>query len=215
MSSAFELNATARADQGKGASRRLRRLAHQVPAIIYGGHKEPQAISIPHKDIAKAVQNEAFFSHIIILTVDGKKEQVVIKDLQRHPAKPIVMHADFLRVSADEKIQVKVPIHFLNEEQCKGVRLGGGSIIRNLNELDISCFPQDLPEYLELDLADLEVGDTLHISDIKLPENVESVDLAHGADSDNAVVSVQPPRGGSGENGDDDDDEASADTDEA
>ncbi len=195
MSNAFELNATVRADLGKGASRRLRRLAEMVPAIIYGEGKAPVNISIPHKDIQKALTNEAFYSHIITLQVDGKPEQVVIKALQRHPAKPRIMHADFQRVSADRAIVVAVPLHFINEDKCKGVKIGGGSIIKALNELQISCLPNDLPEYIEVDLSDLGLGEAIHISQIKLPKGVSSVDLAHGHDSDNSVVSVLAPRG--------------------
>jgi len=194
MSNEFEIHAKARADQGKGASRRLRRLAGEIPAIVYGGKKAPQSITISHKDLTKALENEAFFSHIITLVIDGKKEQAVIKDLQRHPAKPFLVHADFHRVSAKQSINVRVPIHFLNEDNCKGVKLGGGSIIRNMNELEVACLPGDLPEYLELDLADLELGETLHITDIKLPKGVESVDLQHGEDADHAVVTVKAPR---------------------
>lgn len=195
MSNAFELNATVRSDLGKGASRRLRRLAEMVPAIIYGEGKAPVNISIAHKDIQKALSNEAFFSHIITLSVDGKPEQVVIKALQRHPAKPRIMHADFQRVSADRAIVVAVPLHFINEDKCKGVKIGGGSIIKVLNELQISCLPQDLPEFIEVDMAELGLGEAIHISQINLPKGVTSVDLAHGHDSDNAVVSVLAPRG--------------------
>jgi len=195
MSNAFELNATVRSDLGKGASRRLRRLAEMVPAIIYGEGKSPVNISIPHKDILKALSNEAFFSHIITLNVDGQPEQVVIKALQRHPAKPRIMHADFQRVSADNAIVVAVPLHFINEEKCKGVKIGGGSIIKVMNELQISCLPKDLPEFIEVDMAELGLGEAIHISQIQLPAGVTSVDLAHGHDADNAVVSVLAPRG--------------------
>ncbi len=199
MSNEFELNVTVRTDLGKGASRRLRRLADLVPAIIYGEGKAPVNITIPHKDILKAVSNEAFFSHIITLNVDGKKEQGVIKALQRHPAKPRILHADFQRVSADHAISVAVPLHFINEEKCKGVKIGGGSIIKALNELQISCLPKDLPEFIEVDMTDLGVGEAIHISQIKLPKGVSSVDLTHGHDADNAVVSVLAPRGAPGE----------------
>ncbi len=199
MSNEFELNVTVRTDLGKGASRRLRRLADLVPAIIYGEGKAPVNITIPHKDILKALSNEAFFSHIITLNVDGKKEQGVIKALQRHPAKPRILHADFQRVSADHAITVAVPLHFINEEKCKGVKIGGGSIIKALNELQISCLPKDLPEFIEVDMADLGVGEAIHISQIKLPKGVSSVDLTHGHDADNAVVSVLAPRGAPGE----------------
>lgn len=199
MSNEFELNVTVRTDLGKGASRRLRRLADLVPAIIYGEGKAPVNITIPHKDILKAVSNEAFFSHIVTLNVDGKKEQGVIKALQRHPAKPRIMHADFQRVSADNAISVAVPLHFINEDKCKGVKIGGGSIIKALNELQISCLPKDLPEFIEVDMTDLGVGEAIHISQIKLPKGVSSDDLAHGHDADNAVVSVLAPRGAPGE----------------
>jgi len=197
MSNEFELNAEVRTELGKGASRRLRRLASLVPAIIYGGDKEPVNITIPHKDILKALSNEAFFSHIITLHVGKKKEQVVIKALQRHPSKPRILHADFQRVSANQAITVNVPLHFINEDKCKGVKLGGGSIIHALNELHVSCLPKDLPEFIEVDVADLGVGEAIHISQIKLPKGVTSVDLTHGHDADNAVVSVLAPRGGS------------------
>jgi len=199
MSNEFELIVTVRTDLGKGASRRLRRLADLVPAIIYGEGKAPVNITIPHKDILKAVSNEAFFSHIITLNVDGKKEQGVIKALQRHPAKPRIMHADFQRVSADNAISVAVPLHFINEDKCKGVKIGGGSIIKALNELQISCLPKDLPEFIEVDMTDLGVGEAIHISQVKLPKGVSSVDLTHGHDADNAVVSVLAPRGAPGE----------------
>ncbi|MEX1197718.1 MAG: 50S ribosomal protein L25/general stress protein Ctc [Pseudohongiellaceae bacterium] len=194
MSNEFELNAKARADQGKGASRRLRRLAGEIPAIVYGGKKKPQAITVSHRELSKAIENEAFFSHIITLHIDGKKEQAVIKDLQRHPSRPFLMHADFQRVSAKQAIHVRVPLHFLNEETCKGVKLGGGSIIKNMTELEVECLPKDLPEYLEIDLAELDIGELIHISEIKLPAGVASVDLMHSEDADHAVVTVRPPR---------------------
>jgi large subunit ribosomal protein L25 len=199
MSNAFELNASARNDLGKGASRRLRRLADLVPAIIYGGAPAPESISIPHKDILKATMNEAFFSHIITLVVDGKSQQVVIKALQRHPAKPRIMHADFQRVDSTHTITVKVPVHLINEDKCKGVKIGGGSILKTMSELEIVCLPQDLPEYLEIDMTDIGVGESVHISQIKFPKGVSSVDLAHGHDSDHSVVAVQAPRGGAAE----------------
>lgn len=195
MSEAFELDAKVRTDMGKGASRRLRRLNAEIPAIIYGGNKEPVSITIAHKDIAHAVENEAFFSHIITLNVGKKSEQVIIKALQRHPAKPILMHADFLRVSADEEIEVNVPVHFLNEEKCKGVKLGGGSIIHTMTEIEISCLPGKLPEYLEVDMLELDIGESVHISDVKFPEGVVSIALSHGGeDADQAVATVVPPR---------------------
>lgn len=203
MSNEFELNAEVRTDLGKGASRRLRRLADLVPGVIYGAGKEPVSISISHKDMLKALQNEAFYSHIITLNVGKKKEKAVLKDLQRHPAKPRIMHADFQRVSADQALTVAVPLHFINEEKCKGVKTGGGSLIKTMTELSISCLPKDLPEFIEVDVLELGVSEALHISQIVLPKGVTSVDLIHGHDADNAVVSVLAPRGGAADSEDD------------
>ncbi|MCK7598348.1 50S ribosomal protein L25/general stress protein Ctc [Microbulbifer sp. CAU 1566] len=192
--SEFKLNASVRSDEGKGASRRLRRLEAKVPAIIYGGEVEPQSISLLQKDMFKALENEAVYSSVLTLSVDGKEETVILRDLQRHPAKAILLHADFQRVSADTKVHVKVPLHFLNEETCKGVK-AGGIVSHTLNELDITAPASKLPEFIEVDLADLEMDGTVHISDIKLPAGVESVDLAHGEDHDLVVASVHKPRG--------------------
>ena len=186
----FVLEAQPRQDVGKGASRRLRRLAGEIPAIIYGAGKEPTPITLQHKDVMHAIDNEAFFSHVVTINVGKTKESVIIKDLQRHPSKPRVLHADFLRVSADHAIHVKVPLHFLNEEKCVGVKQGGGVVSHLLTELEISCLPKNLPEYIEVDVVELDVGDSLHISDLKLPEGVTSVDLSHGESNDLAVVSV-------------------------
>ncbi|MBL4820258.1 MAG: 50S ribosomal protein L25/general stress protein Ctc [Gammaproteobacteria bacterium] len=194
-STAFELNVKVRTDLGKGASRRLRRLNDEIPAIIYGGNKEPVAITIAHNEISHAIENEAFFSHIISLNVGKKSEQVIIKALQRHPAKPFIMHADFLRVSADEVIVVKVPVHFLNPDKCIGVKLGGGSILHTLPEIEVSCLPKDLPEYLEVDMLEVDLGESVHISDVVFPENVTSVSLSHGGEgADQAIAIVQAPK---------------------
>lgn len=191
----FTLNAQVRSDLGKGASRRLRRINSNIPAILYGGDKAPVSLTIAHKDIAKATESEVFFSQVITLNINNKKEPAVIKALQRHPAKPLILHADFQRVSMDKEILVKVPIHFLNEDECVGVKLGGGNIIKSLNEIEISCLPKDLPEYIEVDMLDIELGGSIHLSDITLPEEVISVALSHGDESDLTVASVQAPRG--------------------
>ena len=188
----FELNCSVRTDLGKGASRRLRRLNDDIPAVLYGGSEDPISLTIAHKDIAKATENEAFFSHIITLNVGKKKQKAVIKALQRHPAKAILMHADFQRVSDDQKITVNVPIHFLNEDKCAGVKTGGGSIIKTLNEIEIHCFPKDLPEFIDVDMILLEIGEAVHLADITLPEGVASVALAAG--NDLSVATVQAPR---------------------
>ena len=194
MSNDFKLNATIRNDMGKGASRRLRRLAKEVPAIIYGGKKNPQNISLVQNTLEHALDNEAFYSHIITLDVEGKTEDVILKDVQRHPAKPIILHVDFLRVSKTQKLHTKVPIHYINEDICAGVKLSGGNISRSMNELDITCLPADLPEYLEVDVAEVEIGQILHISDITLPKGVESVELNHGEEHDLPIFTVNKPK---------------------
>lgn len=204
MSTDYKLSAEVRSDEGKGASRRLRRLQLKVPAIIYGGKKKPQSISLEERHLVKALENEAFYSHILTLEVEGKEEQVILRDLQRHPSKGIPMHADFQRVSATKKIHMQVPLHFINEDACTGVKLQGGIISHNANEVEISCLPKNLPEYLEVDMIDVEVGTTLHLSDVTLPKGVESVALSHGPDHDLPIVVVSIPKGSN------EDDEAEA-----
>lgn len=199
MATNFTLTAKVRTDAGKGASRRLRRLTGELPGIVYGGTKAPQNISLIQKDLAKALEDEAFYSHIITLTVDGATEQVVLRDLQRHPSKPVLLHADFQRIDATHMIHMRVPLHFINQDKCVGVRLEGGVISHSLSEIELRCLPQHLPEFIEVDMTDAHVGTLLHISDLKLPTNVESVELAHGAAHDLPVVSVTLPRGATGE----------------
>ena len=191
----FILDAVSRDDQGKGASRRLRREAGLIPAIIYGGKNKPETISIEYKELIKHLEHEAFYSHVIELSVDGKAQDVILKDLQRHPAKAVIYHADFMRVSKTQVLRMNVPIHFINEEASKGVKLQGGIVTRNITELEINCLPADLPEFIEVDMADIELGQIVHISDIKLPEGVESVALAHGGDHDLAVATIIKPKG--------------------
>ena len=190
MAAEFELQAEVRADLGKGASRRLRLQADLVPAIIYGAGQDPQSLSIAHKDLIKATENEAFFSHILTINVAGDKQNAIIKDLQRHPSKSRILHADFQRILLDQAITVEVPFHFLNEESCVGVKTGGGQISHNMSQIMISCLPGDLPEYIEVDLADVDIGEALHMSQVNLPEGVTIPALAQGADYDQVVVSV-------------------------
>lgn len=190
MAAEFELQAEVRADLGKGASRRLRLQADLVPAIIYGAGQDPQSLSIAHKDLIKATENEAFFSHILTINVAGDKQNAIIKDLQRHPSKSRILHADFQRILLDQAITVEVPFHFLNEESCVGVKTGGGQISHNMSQITISCLPGDLPEYIEVDLADVDVGEALHMSQVNLPDGVTIPALAQGADYDQVVVSV-------------------------
>lgn len=194
MSIDFSLNAKVRDDQGKGASRRLRRNANMVPAIVYGAQKAPQNIAVPHKDLVKALESEAFYTHIIKLNIDGKVEDVLLKDLQRHPAKPVLTHADFLRVDKTKKVTLRIPLHFINEAVCVGVKSGGGVINHNQTDLEIRCLPTEIPDFIEVDMADVQLGGIVHISSLKLPKGIESVQLAHGVDHDLAVASVNLPK---------------------
>jgi large subunit ribosomal protein L25 len=194
MSTEFTLNAKSRTNKGKGASRRLRRLVGEIPAIVYGGEKAPEQISLSHKDVIKALENEAFYSHIVALKINDEVQNVIIKDIQRHPAKAIVLHMDFLRVSQTTKLTTKVPLHFINENNCIGVKKNGGLIAHSMTELDIQCLAENLPEYLEVDMTNIDLGQTLHISDIQLPEGVQSVALSHGDDHDLLVVAVNKPK---------------------
>ncbi len=207
----FTLKAEVRDNKGKGASRRLRRLDGQVPGIIYGAGKEPVMISLAHKDLIKSLEDEAFYSHILTVKIGRKSEKVILKDLQRHPAKPVIVHADFLRVSAKEKLTVNVPLHYTNAETCVGVKMEGGSVITQLNELEVSVLPKDLPEFIEVDLTDVKAGEILHISDIKLPKGVESVALSHGPDHDLAIMTVKKPKGAKSSDEDESSEEASED----
>ena len=193
MSATFTLAAELRTDTGKGASRRLR-YANRVPAIIYGSDKEPAMLTLKHDDIYHACEDEAFFSHILTIDYEGQSEQVIIKDMQRHPAKIQIMHADFQRIDADHALHVNVPIHFINEEMSVGVK-AGGIISHEMTELEVSCLPKDLPEYIEVDMAALDMGDSIHISAIVLPEGVSSVILMQGDDHDQAIAAVHMPRG--------------------
>jgi large subunit ribosomal protein L25 len=199
MSDQFELTAEVREDTGKGASRRLRRLADKVPAIIYGGSKDAQPLTMIRKDLEKALENEAFYSHVLTIKVAGTAEKAILKDLQRHPARDDVMHADFLRVDDKVAIKVHVPIHFLNEKSCHGVKVQGGMIQHQQTDIEVLCLPTDIPEYIEVDMAGVQTGEIVHLSDIALPAGVTSVALSLGEDHDLAVASVIAPKGGAEE----------------
>jgi len=192
----IELNAELRKELGTGASRRLRRSNDQLPGIIYGAQAAPQPIVLNMNEVTKAVQQEAFYSQVVNIVVEGRAQQAVVRDLQLHPVSDKVLHIDFLRISADKPINTHVPLHFVNEDKCVGVRRGGGSIAHNLVDVEISCLPKHLPEFIQVDLAALELGHSLHLSDLTLPQGVALVALAHGEDHDIPVVSVQAPRGG-------------------
>ena len=198
MSEQIQISASPRQETGTGASRRLRRGADRIPGVIYGGDAQPQPLTLSAHELAKVMQDEAFHSQILNVLVDGAAEQVVVRELQRDPASEKVLHIDFLRVRADRAIQVPVPLHFLNEHDCEGVR-SGGNISHNLIEVEVSCLPADLPEFIEVDVAGLDMGDALHLSDLETPDRVTIVALAYGEDRNIPVVSVQAPRGGAGD----------------
>ena len=187
----FEINAKVRTDIGKGASRRMRH-AGVIPAIIYGAGKDPVSLSLSHNEITNSLNNESFYSHILTINIDGKSEKAVLKDLQRHPYKPSILHLDLQRVSDTEKLSLRVPLHFINEDNCVGVKQDGSKISHQMTDVEISCLPKDLPEFIEVDLANVKTGEIVHLSNLTIPENVDLVSLAHG---DLPVVSVNLPRG--------------------
>ncbi len=199
MTNAFSLDVTARSDMGKGASRRLRR-QQQIPAILYGGEQTPQSINVPLKDLIKQLENEAFYSHILTLNLNGSPVKAVLKALQRHPAKNTPTHADFQRVDETHKIHMHVPLHFINEATCVGVKAQGGLISHQLTEVVVICLPKDLPEYLEVDMANIAIGQSVHLSNLTVPTGVELAELSHGATShDLTVALVLAPRTGGDE----------------
>ena len=195
MSDTFVVEAEIRSDEGKGASRRLRRLEAKVPAIIYGGGNSPVSLSLVRKDFEKHLEKEAFYSAVVEVAYDGKKEKAILKALQRHPAKNFPMHADFLRIEKNKVLKVSVPLHFLNEDTCVGVKLGGGRIQHTLNDVEVSALPADLPEFIEVDMANVQVGEIIHLSDLNYPKGVTSTALALGDDRDMGVAAVLAPRG--------------------
>ena len=189
---AIEIIATTRKEQGTGASRRLRK-AGRVPGIVYGVG-DVNMIEMEHNDLYYKLRNEAFHASILTLNLDGKNESVMLRDFVMHPFRQQVQHIDFQRVDATKKMHIKVPLHFLNESSAPGVKVGGGKISHVMNELDITCLPKDLPAFIEVDLGKLELGHSVHVSDLKLPEGVEAA--AHGTHTAEAVVAtVQVPRG--------------------
>ncbi|MDO6459560.1 50S ribosomal protein L25/general stress protein Ctc [Granulosicoccaceae sp. 1_MG-2023] len=202
------LEAQSRSDFGKGASRRLRREL-RVPGIVYGGNGDPVAISLEQRVITKHLENEAFYSAIIDLIIDGKKESVLLRDLQHHPYKPAVMHVDFQRVRADEEVHVHVPLHFIGEEECAGVK-AGGALSKVDVEIEVACLPASLPEYIEVDVTELGLGESIHLSQVALPEGVRSIALSHGEDNDRTIVSVHVTRATAGEGEEAEGDDAAA-----
>jgi large subunit ribosomal protein L25 len=189
MAKTHEILAQSRKDEGKGASRRLRRAAF-VPAVVYGAGQPAESIQIEHNTILLAAKHEWFFSSVLDLNVDGKVQKVLVRDWQKHPFKQQMLHMDFLRINENEAIRVNVPLHFLNQEKSAAGKTAGVVISHNLNEVEVSCLPKDLPEFIELDLVDLKPGDIVHLSQLKLPANVEIPALHLGADHDVAVVTA-------------------------
>lgn len=193
MEETFELKAERRVDAGKGASRRLRH-AKKIPAILYGGKHDPIMLALTHSELDQHLQHEAFYSHILTVKYDGKAEKAILRDLQRHPSKPWVMHVDLQRVSEGETIRMNVPLHFVNEETAHGVKQEGGVLSHVLNEVEISCQARHLPEYIEVDVANLKLGESIHLSELKLPAGVEIVALSHGEEYDQPVANITAPR---------------------
>ncbi|MFA5940029.1 MAG: 50S ribosomal protein L25/general stress protein Ctc [Sinimarinibacterium sp.] len=191
MKQNFVVAAETRADQGKGASRRLRRVG-KIPAIVYGGTEAPVSLTISANEIGKQLKVEAFYSHLLTLNLNGTNQQVVLKDLHRHPVTGLAMHADFQRVLADKALRMHVPLHFKGAEIAPGVKTGGGIVEHLLNQVEVECLPKDLPEFIEVDLSGMNVNDSVHLSQLTLPAGVALMQLKHG--NDQSVVSIHLPR---------------------
>jgi len=189
MADKFDLIAEYREDAGKGASRRLRREG-KVPAIIYGAGRPPRSLSFDHNKVLRELQNESFYSSVLNIKVGDKSQAAIVKDLQRHPARPIVMHIDLQRIVEDEVIKMNIPIHYVGGDVAPGVKTGGGSVSQLRTDVEIQCLPRDLPEYFEVDISELELDAMLHLSDITMPEGVEIPELAQGPEHDHAIVSI-------------------------
>ena len=193
MATIHEINAEPRKDMGKGASRRLRR-AGKVPAILYGAQANPQNIELKHLDTLNYAKHEWFFSAILDMKLEGATQRVLLRDMQRHPFKPEIMHIDFQRVNENEAIRIRVPLHFLNQEKSPAGKTAGIIVTHELNEIEVLALPRDLPEFVEVDLAALDVGDIIHMSDLKLPEGVTLPELKLGKEHDVAVVIARHAR---------------------
>jgi len=191
MSTGFELEFEPRDQHGKSHNRRLRRHG-RVPGVLYGAGRDPRPISLNWNSLMHQMEKEAFYTSIITLKEGDKAQPVIVKDVHRHPIKPQILHIDFQRILEDEEITLDVPIHFIGEAQSKGVKIQGGEIQHLLTEIEVSCLPRNLPEFIEVDVSGLELNQLLHLSDIPAPEGVEFVELTHGRDP--GVVAINPPR---------------------
>ena len=189
MASSFVFNAESRSLTGSSAARALRR-AGKIPGVLYGGHEQPVYFTLMRNEVVKNLENEAVYSHVLTLNIDGKAQNTVLKDLQRHPSKSSIMHMDFQRVSSSEKIRVHVPLHFIGESVSVGVKRGG-VVTHNFVDVEVSCLPDALPEYIEVDLSAVDLGESVHLSDLKVPAGIELYALVHGSESDLVVASVQ------------------------
>ncbi len=208
MSNVFEFVAENRGLSGKSAARAARRNGH-VPAVVYGGDAAPQSIVLGHNDVQKHLDHEAVYSHVLDLNIAGKTEKAVLKSVQRHPAKNQILHLDFMRVDLTHALKVHVPLHFINEDTCPGVKMGG-VVTHAMVDVEISCLPADLPEYIEVDLSAVELGTSVHLTDLVIPEGIEILALAQEGEHDHTVAQVVKTRGPK-----DDDDEELASEDDA
>ena len=193
MSDDLDLIAEVREDQGKGASRRLRREG-RVPAILYGGNRPPRALSLDHNALLHQMEQESFYSSVLTIKAGERTQPAIVKDIQRHPAKHQIMHIDLQRVLEDERIRMNVPIHYVNEETAVGVKQHGGVVSKLATEVEVTCLPADLPEYFEVDIAELDIDQMLHLSDIKTTGSVEIIELSHGTDHDQPIIAINTPK---------------------
>jgi len=191
----LEFNANKRDGQGTGASRRLRRTG-RVPGILYGGGATPQQIDIDHNELFQLLRKEAFYSSVLNVNLEGKKEMCLLRDVQRHPYRPVILHVDFQRIDASHKIHQKVPLHFVNADIAPGVKLGGGMVSHVMNEVDVKCLPADLPTFIEVDLKDLASGNSIHVSQLVLPKGVE---IVHHREGDPVVATIMMKGGSAAE----------------
>lgn len=209
MSSVFEFDAVSRGNAGTSSAKAVRRNGN-VPAVVYGGSVEPELIELSRNEVTKRLANEAVYSHVLKLNVDGKVQNAILKDMQRHPAKDTVIHMDFLRINMDEKIKVHVPLHFINEETSLGVK-AGGVVTHSMVELEVACLPGNLPEYIEVDLEGIDIGGSVHLSDIVAPEGIEILALTHGEERNLTVAQIMKTRGPAEDDEDAGGDEEAAD----
>jgi large subunit ribosomal protein L25 len=209
MSIDFVLNAEWREEQGKGASRRLRH-AGKIPAILYGAGSKPVALSLDQNAFLRNLEHEAFYSHVLTIKFNGTSERAILRDLQRHPSKATILHVDLQRVLETEELRVAVPLHFIGEEVAYGVKMQGGNLSRLMTEAEVACLPANLPEYIDVDVSNLHVNDSIRLSDVTLPEGVSFFDLTHGTGQDHILVTVHPPRGEGIETGEGSEEEKAA-----